>query len=477
MEQGLFQVHKLSQELTMAPQQIQSLEILVLPTLELQQKISQELELNPTLEVDGGSEELMGDILSESLPDTPSDEQLAGDAAAIDESICSLISVDSNWRDHTGPGNSSAADSKRQHFFDSLTLEMNLQDYLIEQVRTSEIEGDELNIAEQLIGSIDEMGYLRTHPADLAIICNTDLKTIKKILTIVQSFEPVGIGARDLQESLCLQLKKMGLANSLEYKIVSKHLDLIQKNHIPQLAKKLRVTPNKIYEAMKVVQSLNPYPGSSITSRSVQFAVPETEIYKDRNEYKIKAIKEHMPNLRISQQYMDILENPETKPEVRKYIREKITSSKMLMRSLEHRESTIVRISKVISELQHDFFEQGVDSMQPLTMQQVADKIGVHETTVSRAISQKYVQTPKGLFPFKYFFNSGYTSSTGEIVTSLSIKHRIYELIHTEDPKKPLADQELVDALNEIGFHIARRTVAKYREEQSIPSSHLRRSY
>ena len=149
----------------------------------------------------------------------------------------------------------------------------------------------------------------------------------------------------------------------------------------------------------------------------------------------------------------------------------------MLMRSLEHRESTIVRITKVISELQHDFFEQGVDSMQPLTMQQVADKIGVHETTVSRAISQKYVQTPKGLFPFKYFFNSGYTSLTGEIVTSLSIKHRIYELIHTEDPKKPLADQELVDALEEIGFHIARRTVAKYREEQSIPSSHLRRSY
>lgn len=354
---------------------------------------------------------------------------------------------------------------------------MNLQDYLIEQLRTSEIEGDEVNIAEQLIGSIDEMGYLRTHPADLAIICSTELKTIKKILTIVQSFEPVGIGARDLQESLCLQLKKMGLANSLEYKIANKHLDLIQKNHIPQLAKKLRVTPNKIYEAMKVIQSLNPYPGSSITSRSVQFAVPETEIYKDRNEYKIKAMKEHMPNLRISQQYMDILENPETKQEVRKYIREKITSSKMLMRSLEHRESTIVRITKVISELQHDFFEQGVDSMQPLTMQQVADKIGVHETTVSRAISQKYVQTPKGLFPFKYFFNSGYTSLTGEIVTSLSIKHRIYELIHTEDPKKPLADQELVDALEEIGFHIARRTVAKYREEQSIPSSHLRRSY
>jgi RNA polymerase sigma-54 factor len=174
---------------------------------------------------------------------------------------------------------------------------------------------------------------------------------------------------------------------------------------------------------------------------------------------------------------MDILENPETKSEVRKYIREKITSSKMLMRSLDHRESTIVRISKVISTIQYDFFEQGIDSMTPLTMQQVADEIGVHETTVSRAINQKYVQTPKGLLPFKYFFNSGYTSSTGEIVTSLSIKHRISEMINSEDHKKPLADQELVDALNEMGFKIARRTIAKYREEQGIPSSHLRRSY
>ncbi len=475
MKQGLFQAQKLSQDLIMAPQQIQSLEILLLPTLELQQKISQEIEINPTLEVDGGGEELMGDILSEHLPDSPSEAQLAGEAAAKDESMCSLISMDPSWQDRTS--NSSDADSKRQHFFDSLTEETTLQDYLVEQLRTSELEDEYLDIAEQLIGSIDEMGYLRTHISDLAIICNTDVKIIKKILDAIQSFEPTGIGARDLQECLCLQLKKMGLNNSLEYKIVSKYLDLVQKNHIPQLAKKLNVTPNKIYDAMKVVQTLNPYPGSSISSKSIQYSVPETEIYKDGNKYEVKALKEHVPNLRISQHYMDILENSETKPEVRKYIREKITSSKMLMRSLDHRESTIIKISRVIADIQHNFFEQGIDFMKPLTMQQVADEIGVHETTVSRAINQKYVQTPKGLYPFKYFFNSGYTSTTGEIVTSLSIKHRITELIAEENQKKPLADQELVDSLNEMGFQIARRTVAKYREEQGIPSSHLRRSY
>lgn len=476
MEQGLFQSQKLSQELVMAPQQIQSLEILLLPILELQQKISQELEVNPTLEVTGGGEELVGDVLSENLPDSPSDETLAGAAAEHDESMCSLISIDANWKDHAG-GNSSDAEAKRQHFFDSLTQETTLQDHLVEQLRTYEIEEPLFDLAEQMIGSIDEMGYLRTHLADLAIICNADIKDVKKVLEIIQSFEPVGIGARDLQECMTIQLQRKGMENSLEFKIVSKYLDMVQKNHIPQLAKKLNVTPNKIYEALKVVQKLNPYPGSSISSKAVQYAVPETEIYEDGDDLKVKALKDHLPNLRISKHYMDILENPETKSEVRKYIREKITSSKMLMRSLDHRESTILKITRVIARIQKDFFKIGVDHMMPLTMQQVADEIGVHETTVSRAINQKYVQTPKGLYSFKYFFNSGYTSNTGETVTSLSIKNKIQELISEEDPKKPLADQELVDSLNEMGFQIARRTVAKYREEQGIPSSHLRRSY
>ena len=324
MEQGLFQSQKLSQELVMAPQQIQSLEILLLPMLELQQKISQELEVNPTLEVSGGGEELVGDMLSENLPDSPSDDQLAGQAAERDESICSLISVDPSWRDRSS-ANSSDAEAKRQHFFDSLTEETGLQDYLIEQLRNSEIDEKHMDVAEQLVGSIDETGYLRTHLADLAIICNTDIKVIKEILELIQSFEPVGVGARDLQECMCIQLKKKNMEDSLAYKIVSKHLDLVQKNHIPQLAKKLNVTPSKIYEALKVIQNLNPYPGSSVSSRNVEYAVPETEIYKDNDEFKVKALKDRVPNLRISKHYMDILENPDTKPEVRKYIREKIS--------------------------------------------------------------------------------------------------------------------------------------------------------
>ncbi|MCH2207509.1 MAG: RNA polymerase factor sigma-54 [Lentisphaerales bacterium] len=477
MEQGLFQAQKLSQELIMAPQQIQSLEILVLPMLELQQKISQEMEVNPTLEVTGGGEELVGDMFSEKLPDTPSEDHLAGAAAEHDESMCSLISVDLSWRDHAGNANNSEADSKRQHFFDSLTHESSLQDILIEQLRTSELKDKEYEIAEQLIGSIDELGYLRTHIADLAIICGADVKVINKILQVVQGFDPVGVGSRDLQECLMIQLKKMKMESTLEYKIISKHLEMVQKNHIPQLAKKLNATPTKIYEALKFIQKLKPYPGSAVSNKNVQYAVPETEIYKDGNDYKVKALKEHLPNIRISDQYMKILEDPTTKPEVRKYIKEKITSSKMLMRSLDHRESTIVRITEVIIKRQIAFLREGIDHMKPMTMQQVADEIGVHETTVSRAINQKYVQTPKGLFSFKYFFNSGYTSTTGEVVTSLSIKHRIHEMIAEEEPKKPLADQDLVDSLEAMGFSIARRTVAKYREELGIASSHLRRSY
>jgi len=476
MEQGLFQAQKLSQDLIMAPQQIQSLEILQLPMLELQHKISEEIEINPTLElVEVGGEELCGDILSEKLPDSPSDDHIAGEMAAKDESLCSIISMDPNWRDHSG--SNPDADSKRQHFFDSLTLSESLQDILLEQLRTSELEEELHPVAEQLIGSIDERGYLRTHVADLAIITNVDAKTIKKILKLIQTFEPVGVGSRDLQECLSLQLKRLGREKSLEYKIVNKYLELVQKNHIPQLAKKLNVTPSKIYDALKHIQQLKPFPGSYISGRSSQYTAPETEIYPDGDFFKVRALKDHLPNLRISQQYMDILENPDTKSDVRKYIREKITSSKMLMRSLDHRESTIVKITQVLADIQRKFFIEGVERMRPLTMQQVADEIGVHETTVSRAINQKYVSTPKGLFPFKYFFNSGYTSSSGEITTSLGIKKRISELIHEEDRKKPLADQELVDNLDSSGFHIARRTIAKYREELGIPPSNLRRNY
>ena len=476
MEQGLFQAQKLSQELTMAPQQIQSLEILQLPMLELQQKVSEELEINPTLEmVEVGGEELVGDPLSEKLHDCQSDEIVAGEMAAKDESLCSLISVDPNWRDQAG--SNPDADSKRQHFFDSLTEEQGLQNVLVDQLRTSDLEGKHKDIAEQLIGNIDDTGYLRTHIADLAIICSSDARTIKSVLKIIQSFEPLGVGSRDLQECLSIQLKKMGREKSLEYKIVNKHLDMIEKNHIPQLAKKLNVTPCKIYDALKLIQQLQPYPGSGYASGSAQFTAPETEIYPEGDFFRARALKERLPNLRISQHYLDILENPETKSEVKKYIREKITSSKMLMRSLDHRESTIVKITQVLADIQRKFFIDGVDKMRPLTMQVVADEIGVHETTVSRAINQKYVQTPRGLYPFKYFFNSGYTSVSGEVVTSLSIKNRISELIVEEDRKKPLADQELVDALNTMGFSIARRTVAKYREEQGLAPSNLRRSY
>jgi RNA polymerase sigma-54 factor len=478
MEQGLFQSQKLSQDLIMAPQQIQSLEILQLPMLELQQKISQEVEINPTLEVIGGGVELIGDMLSEKLVGSPAEDHLAGIAAERDESMCSLISIDTTWRDHAGANpNSSDADAKRQHFFDSLTQEASLQDYLFEQLRSLELPEEDHEIAEQLLGSIDETGYLRTHIADLSIICNSDVKNVKRILDIIQSFDPVGVGCRDLQECLCIQLKKMNMENSIEYKIISKHLEMVLKNHIPQLAKKLNVTPAKIYEAMKFIQTLKPYPGSAISNKTIEYAVPETEIYTDCGVLKVKALKEHLPNLRISRQYLDILEDPKTKPEVRRYIREKITSSKMLMRSLDHRESTIVKITEVIADAQKDYFTLGVNSLLPMTMQQVADIIGVHETTVSRAINQKYVQTPKGLLAFKYFFNSGYTSTNGEVVTSLSIKNKILAMISQEDSKNPLADQELVDVLEAEGFSIARRTVAKYREELGISSSHLRRSF
>ncbi len=487
-QQGLFHSQELAlrQELQLAPHQILSLEILTVPLLDLQSRINQELENNPTLErLESSNEQLAGDPLEGATASVPNDGDVAAAAAEKDDYIASLMQLEESWHDYLPPGHakqyaSSDDEEKRRYFFDTLTTEKTLEEDLLEQLRTSDVDDEIRELGELLIGNIDDTGYLRANLDELAEMIGGGKQTLKKLqqtLKLIQSFEPVGIGARDLRECLLIQLERSDRKNSLAYKLVDKYLEDISRNRVPQVAKKLNISTTELYDAWREVQTLQPRPGSAASPGGIQYVVPEVTINRENGEYKVSSNREYMPRLSISKQYRELLENPNTPPEIKQYVREKINNGKLLMKSLTQRQSTVHRISEIILKKQSDFFEQGDEALKPMTMSEVAEEIGVHETTVSRAIANKYIDTPQGLLPLKHFFSGGFESDSGEMLSNRSIKHKIQAMVNEEDPKKPLSDQKIVTMLKEEGLKVARRTVAKYREELGIPSSHMRKTH
>jgi len=480
-------IQSLRQEQIMAPQQIQALEILLATIPELEQKITSELAENPTLELlESGSEQLVGNLLEGNQESTSASDEGAAQAAERDEAVATLIQLGEIWRDytpsrqHSGASSSAEDQERRQFLFDSLVDEPNLQDVLQDQLRQVDGLSDKaVKIVEQIIGSIDESGYLRTHISDIAITSDADLPEVKKALSLVQTFDPPGIGARDLRECLLLQLDRKGDKSSLAYQVVDEHLEAIGRNQVPKVARALHTSSTLLYQALDAIRKLSPYPGSQVTpSPREDFVYPEVFIERDGDgEWRVRLNRDYSPRLRISPYYLKILEDPNYPREAKSYIREKIGSSKLLLRAIDQRQSTIEQISHSLLQFQKPFFEQGVSAMRPLVMNQVAEDIGVHETTVSRAIANKYVQTPHGLLPFRHFFSTGYTKDDGQELSSHSIKQRLQESVNAEDSKKPLSDQKLAEMLKENGLKVARRTVAKYREELGIQPSHMRRNF
>ena len=325
---------------------------------------------------------------------------------------------------------------------------------------------------------LDITGYLRLSLDDLARTAGTTPEDMQRALTLVQSFEPAGIAARDLRECLLLQLVRLGRQDSLAYQVVDKYLEELARNHVPQVARALGVTPAALYEAMTEVKQLQPRPGNAVDTQDVQYILAELTVEQnEEGEYVVRTHRDYLPRLRISAHYLRILEDPDIAKEVKQYVKDKITGGNLLIKSIAQRQTTLQRIAEVVVARQHGYFEQGEEALVPLTMNQVAEEIGVHETTVSRALASKYVQTPRGLLPLKYFFTGGYETDGGEQLSSHSIKHKIQSLISEEDPAKPISDQAIMDQLKAQGLNVARRTVAKYREELGIPSSHLRKSF
>ena len=490
---------KMSLNQVLAPQLQQSLNLLQAPMLELKAMIDQELQANPVLEEQAAldmdareqgetdeAEEAKVD-LAEPPSDTqydPTDESNAGEPVDdFQKEINQLLELDQDWRDHFSSTNlpsrnSRDEDEKRQFMLDSVTTTQSLQDVMLEQARLSDLGEPRFKIAELIIGNIDAAGFLQSSVDELVFSSGNPSGEIQAVLDIVQTFHPPGVAARDLRECLMLQLERAERADSLEYRIIRDCMNELGRRRIREIAKKTGESVDTVQDAVEHIGHLEPKPGREYMPETEQFVVPEIFISRgDDGEWKVTSNNEYIPRLRISNAYKDLMAQAATSGDVRNYIRDKIRSGKFLLKSIHQRQSTILNIAEEILKRQGEFMEHGASQLRPMTMSQVADVVGVHETTVSRAVSGKYVETPHGVLEMKYFFTSGLASKDGTSLANTSIKEMLGELVKKEDTTKPLSDEDLVKAFTDKGVKIARRTVAKYRAELNILPSHLRRVY
>ncbi len=479
---NLIQSQTLRQEQTLAPVQIQSLELLMAPLMELQAKLAEELATNPVLEQENedNSEDKDDNNIESPYSNTETGTIEAEDLK--DDEFASLVNLTESWHDSLPAAhisNYQADEEKHQHFLNSIVDLPNVEDMLLSQLSFLKLSSEEEELAKLIIGSIDDQGYFKGSLEDLAVLGGADLKQMKHALHVVQSLEPAGIGACDLKESLLLQLIRKGKGKTKIATVVKKFLDELAANHIPQIAKKMNISIDELLEILSEIKKLNPYPCAGINLRRSDsiFVQPEAEIEKIDNKYEVKMINDNQPRLRISNYYLKLLENPNTPEETKEYIKHKVLQGKSIIKSLEQRQSTLKKIAEVIADTQYDFLENGIESLKPLTMREVADKIDMHETTVSRAVSDKYIKTPQGLFELKFFFSGGYQAESGDLLSSKSVMQKIKEIVENEDSQKPFSDDAIATKLKEQGIPVARRTVAKYREEIGIPSSRLRKQY
>ena len=498
MAQGLQLSQRLTQSLVLAPQLQQSLALLQAPTLELKALVEQELQQNPVLEEATAAEleqqekEVNEGPAAEAADPTEPPADLTFDPASeknasepVDDfqvEFDRLVQLDQEWRDHFAQTNfptrsSAEEEEKRQFMFDSLVANTSLQEVLLEQVRESALTSDLWPVAEMLIGNVDEYGYLKATLEELAASTGLPSARILEVLKVVQSFDPPGGGARDLRECLLLQLQRSHQEDTLEYRIISDFMEALGKRRIPEIARGTGTEVDEVQDSLENIARLEPRPGRAYLADNDQYILPEVFVSRSGDDFVVSTNNEHIPHLRISNAYKDLMSQGGDTSEVRNYIREKIRAGKFLIKSLHQRQQTILNIAREIVHRQRDFMEKGVSALKPLTMVQIAEVVGVHETTVSRAVSGKYMQTPQGVFEMKYFFTAGIQTANGDGMSNTSVKDMIDEIFKNENSAKPLSDQEVVRMLQEKGIVIARRTVAKYRTELNILPSNLRKVY
>lgn len=457
----------LSQQQTLAPQMRKSLEILQASTLELSQLVQQALELNPVLED-------VTEVIS--LDETDADPDEA-------DSLGYLNETDDDWRDRTileGKTSPWTSDDeeRRQRMYDSIVAPVTFQQHLQNQLDLSMVEPDVREAAQAILGNLDERGFLDLPARTLGTRLEIRPKVMDAALALVQSFDPAGIGADGIPQSLLLQLERSTGTDTIEYKIVRDHLeDLARKRH-PQIARALGTTVERIAEAASRIGHLTPNPGGEFDPTGNPYILPDVVIERDDDgNWYARLTGEHLPNLRINDFYKDMIGKNGTDGKARQFLRDQIRDGRSLIHAISLRQETILAIAHKLIEHQSGFLTKGPRHLRPLTMNDIADELSLHATTISRAVAGKYIFTPHGLMEMRAFFATGYQTSDGTEVSNAGVREALQQVVAAEDPSKPLSDEFLVKALNEQGIKIARRTVAKYREQLGILPSHLRKTF
>jgi RNA polymerase sigma-54 factor len=464
-DQGLYQTQ--TQKLVIGPQMQQSLQILQAPALELRQIIQQEINVNPVLEIES--------------PDVSLEDTQKEDPDDID--LDTITQMDEEWREYWAQSRATVNrrqddDDRWKYLMDSIVAPTTLQEHLVMQLRTSEVEDPKvIKAVEFLIGNLDDSGFLNSSLDELSLNHAVPIEELENAKKILQRFDPVGIGAQDLRECLLVQMTRLGKKNSLPYKIVESHLDDLANKRFPILSKKLAVPLDQVSRAADFVSTLDPRPARRFAPSHNSYITPDIIVEKQGGEWLPVMNNDELPHLRLSNAYKDMLSQPDSSSEVRNYIRDKLRSGKFLIRSIHQRQNTIHRIAIEILKHQREFLEKGTSHLRPLNMAQVAKEVEVHETTVSRAIAGKYMATPHGVFELRFFFSHGVKTESGEDLSNTSVKNAIADLVKAEPKSKPLSDDKLTKLLDKQGIKVARRTVAKYREAMNILPSHLRKSY
>ena len=472
------QTLKLAQQTIMTPQLQQSIKLLQLSRLELSDLIQKEIVENPVLEevqdFSNGNNSNKSDEVRELEPDKTN--EVTFDNQDTNMGI--------KWENYAGgftPDGSGSGieDDENLSLENRLTKKMTLYDHLTLQLRLSSFTETEDLIGSLIIGNIDDDGYLRVSLADIAETSGTDEAVVENVLRQIQEFDPLGVGARDLKECLLIQAKHRIGDNPIVEEILANYMLDLENKRLQIIAKKLGVPLEKVVEAARLISELGPNPGRHFNEEEAQYITPDIYVYNVGNEFFIVLNEDGMPKLRISSFYRNALSRGDLTSKITKeYIQEKIRSAVWLIKSIHQRQRTIHKVMKSIIKFQQDFFEKNTGHLKPLVLRDVAEDIGMHESTISRVTTNKYVHTPQGIFELKYFFNSGIDYSRGESIASESVKDKIKQIILNENPKKPYSDQKIVNILKELKINIARRTVTKYREMLNIlPSSKRKRVF
>ncbi len=367
-------------------------------------------------------------------------------------------------------------DDDRPSYENLLTKKTTLFDHLLWQLKLSRVTEQEILVGSEIIGNIDEEGYLRSNLADIALICSVDESFVESVLKKIQEFDPIGVGARDLRECLLLQVRQLGMEGSVVEALLRDHLKDLELRKYKQIAKSLGIDFNDVLVSAKIIAGLDPKPGRQFSQEDVHYISPDIFVYKVGEEFVVVLNDEGMPNIRINPLYTS--EGRATGSDNQKaeeYINEKMRSALWLIKSIHQRQRTIYRVSKSIVKFQRNFFERGIAYLKPLVLRDIAEDIGMHESTISRVTTNKYMQTPQGLLELKFFFNSGISTVEGDDIASESVKNIIREIVDGEDPRKPLSDQRIAEILSTQNITIARRTITKYREMLKIGSSSERK--